>query len=92
MFSVFKSIDDQLADRGYTLVEETYIGAKYERYDEGFNFIHEVDITRRFNGEWTIQSYDRTNTDIFMPSVELTYSEMKLFFKKMKELKGYSFG
>lgn len=87
MLEFLKSTDSRLSDYGFDKVEENILGAKYERYDNTFNFLHKVDICRRFNGIYEIQSYDATNVDTFPSVVALTDIEFNLFNKKIKELK-----
>ena len=87
MLDIFKSTDQKLFEYGFNKVEETVLGARYERYDDAFKFLHKVDISRRFNGIYEIESYDATNADFFSPVVALTDVEMKLFNKKIHELK-----
>lgn len=87
MLEFLKSTDSRLSDYGFDKVEESILGVSYERYDDAFNFLHKVDIHRRFNGVYEIQSYDATNVDTFPSVVALTDYEFKLFNKKIHEMK-----
>ena len=87
MLEFLKSTDTKLSEQGFNKIFETLLSVRYERYDEAFNFIHVVDINRKLNGTYELQSYDSTNTDFFSPVVALTDYEFKLFNKKINEMK-----
>lgn len=87
---LFKSVDEKLEDLGFKLVKEDEHGVYYERFNDDFKFTHCVDICRKTNGNHLIQSYDKkilVDHDIYANSVVgLTYKELCLFTKKMKQI------
>lgn len=83
--SLFKTTDEKLEKLGFTKEEENKFGAIYSRKDEQFGYIQEVALLHKANGNHIMQSYDRTAECSNV--VGLTYKEMKLFTKKMKELR-----
>ena len=84
---LFKSVDEKLSEIGFEKSFESYFGANYEKYVEGFNFVHKVSIVRKSSGKHILQSYDPDAENI---GVGLTGYEMKLFLKKMKQMGLYS--
>lgn len=84
---LFKSVDEKLSEIGFEKIYESDSGADYEKYVEGFNFVHKVSIARKSNGKHVLQSYDPDAENI---GVGLTGYEMKLFLKKMKQMGLYS--
>lgn len=82
---LFKSVDEKLSEIGFEKIYESDSGADYEKYVEGFNFVHKVSIVRKSNGKHVLQSYDLESI-----GVGLTGYEMKLFLKKMKQMGLYS--
>ena len=82
---LFKSVDEKLSEIGFEKIYESDSGADYEKYVEGFNFVHKVSITHKSNGKHVLQSYDLESIGI-----GLTVYEMKLFLKKMKQMGLYS--
>ena len=87
MMKLFKSVDEKLSEIGFEKIYESDSGAEYEKYVEGFNFVHKVSIVRKSNGKHILQSYDPDAENI---GVGLTGYEMKLFLKKMKQMGLYS--
>ena len=82
-----KTIDDKIEELGFAKVEETKYGALYERYNTQFHYTHVVYIINKASGRHIIQSYDKESSSVDGSlSVGLTYLEMKLFTKKMKQL------
>ena len=82
---LFKSVDEKLSEIGFEKIYESDSGADYEKYVEGFNFVHKVSITHKSNGKHVLQSYDLESNGI-----GLTVYETKLFLKKMKQMGLYS--
>lgn len=82
---LFKSVDEKLSEIGFEKTYESDSGVDYEKYVEGFNFIHKVSIVHKSSGKHLLQSYDLESI-----GVGLTGYEMKLFLKKMKQLGLYS--
>nr|DAO03923.1 MAG TPA: hypothetical protein [Caudoviricetes sp.] len=86
---LFKTVDEKIAEIGFTKVEEDKYGCSYERKDKKYNFTQKVDILRKKSGRHILQSYDPDLGD-GNTCVGLTGYEMKLFIKKMKQLKMYA--
>mgnify|MGYP003319390323 CR=1 FL=1 len=85
---MFKSVDKKLEEIGFMLVQDCDTHVHYERRDTKFNFTHTVMLTYKNNGKHILQSYDENLMDskgIGNTCVGLTYSETKLFMKKMKK-------
>ena len=90
---LFKTVDEKLAEIGFTKVEEDKYGCIYERKDKKYNFTQKVVISHKKSGRHILQSYDpdlADNNGIGNTCVGLTGYEMKLFLKKMKRMKMYS--
>lgn len=90
---LFKSVDEKLSEIGFEKIYESDSGADYEKYVEGFNFVHKVSIAHKSNGKHLLQSYDpELIGDGYTGNigVGLTGYEMKLFLKKMKQMGLYS--
>ena len=88
MKKIFKSVDKKLADIGLVKVEDNRYVVTYERYNEKHDYTQIVDILHKTNGKHIVQSYDCDLFDdehIGNTSVGLTYYEMKLILKKMKQ-------
>ena len=85
---LFKTVDEKLAEIGFVKEEEDMYGCVYKRKDKEYNFTQKV-----FIGHNILQSYDPDLGDdkgIGNTCVGLTGYEMKLFIKKMKQLKMYA--
>lgn len=90
---LFKTVDEKLAEIGFTKVKEDKYGCGYERKDEEYYYTQKVTILRKKTGRHILQSYDADlgdNKGIGNTCVGLTGYEMKLFLKKMKQMKIYS--
>ena len=84
-----KTIDDRIAELGFTKIEENEYRVSYERYDERYKYMQNVDILHKASGKHILQSYDKDSCTSDLHSgtgVGLTYSELRLFTKKMKLL------
>lgn len=84
---LFKTVDEKLAEIGFVKEEEDKYGCVYKRKDKEYNFTQKVFIGH------ILQSYDPDLGDdkgIGNTCVGLTGYEMKLFIKKMKQLKMYA--
>lgn len=85
---LFKTIDDKIAQLGFTKTEESNLFCRYERQcKEGY--IQYVDLSHKHDGKHILQSYDKDLYDekgIGNTCVGLTTLEMKLFTKKMRKL------
>lgn len=88
---MFKSIDKKFEEIGFIKIVENEYGATYERKNKEYNFVQVLDILHKASGRHIVQSYDKYLTDSEMignTCVGLSYYEMKLVLKKMKQL-GY---
>lgn len=84
---MFKTTDDKLLELGFSKEHENRYGARYTR--EEATYVHVVDIVKKSFGRSILQSYDKDLMDdsfIGNVGVGLTYKELRLFTKKMKEL------
>ena len=48
---LFKSVDEKLSEIGFEKSYESDSGVDYEKYVEGFNFVHKVSIVRKSSGK-----------------------------------------
>ena len=90
---LFKTVDEKLATIGFTKEKEDKYGCVYKRKDKKYNFTQKVVISHKKSGRHILQSYDpdlADNDGIGNTCVGLTGYEMKLFLKKMKQLKMYA--
>ena len=88
-----KRIDKKLNVIGFNKVSEDKHGVSYERYDEKYKYTQCVDILYKNSGKHILQSYDKELFDtkkIGNTCIGLTGYEIKLFLKKMKQMKLYS--
>ena len=88
---MFKSIDKKFEEIGFIKVSEDEYGVMYEREDEKHKYTQVLAIHHKANGRHIMQSYDKDLGDdqnIGNTCVGLSYYEMKLVLKKMKQL-GY---
>ena len=84
---MFKTTDDKLLEIGFYKEYENKYGVRYVR--EESTYFHVVDIIVKEFGRSILQSYDKDLMDssfIGNVGVGLTYKELRLFTKKMKEL------
>lgn len=87
---IFKTIDEKLNDIGFIKVDEDKYGATYVRNDVKYPYTQRVDIVYKKSGRHILHSYDPALSDqkgIGNICVGLTYTEMKLFCKKMAQMK-----
>lgn len=87
----FKNIDEKLAELGYVQEAETLNSVVY--YKEHTHFTQKVVIERKEWGDLCIRSYDPNTFDCKSNNscVGLTYADLKLFAKKMKEIESKGF-
>ena len=84
----FKTVNEKIKDLGFKIVRENNNIVSYERMNTQYNYIQCVDICHKKSGRHIIQSYDKNLFDtkhIGNTCVGLTYTEIKLFLKKMKQ-------
>lgn len=83
----FKSIDRKIADLGFKETKNDKYGIEYER-NNGV-YIHKVVLLHKASGKHILQSYDPA---LIVPgkigntAVGLSYRELVLFAKKMKQI------
>lgn len=90
--SLFKTIDQRLADLGYTKKEDTEYVVVYSKEEQNPHYTREVVLSHKRSGRHILQSYDPNLGDskgIGNTCSGLTYKELKLFMKKMKQ-KGWT--
>ena len=90
---LFKTVDEKLAEIGFTKEQEDKYGCVYKRKDKKYNFTQEVVIGHKKSGRHILQSYNPDLGDdkrIGNDCGGLRGYEMKLFLKKMKSTKMYS--
>lgn len=88
---IFKNVDEKLAEIGFKKIKENRYCAEYERHDDNHGYTQRVSIMHKSSGKHILQPYDKYFSDskgIGNTCVGLTRYEMKLFYKKMKEI-GY---
>lgn len=88
---LFKSIDEKIEEMGFKKTNEDKYGVEYERYSEKYKYTQRVSILHKASGRHILQSYDTGLFDskgIGNTCVGLSGYEMKLFYKKMKQM-GY---
>ena len=88
---MFKSVDKKFEEIGFIKVKEDQYGVTYERKNEKYNYTQVLCILHKKSGRHIVQSVDKDLMDSKMignTCVGLTYYEMKLALKKMKQL-GY---
>lgn len=88
---LFKSIDEKIEEMGFKKVSEDKYGVVYERYNEKYKYTQCVSILHKASGRHILQSYDTELLDskgIGNTCVGLSGYEMRLFYKKMKQM-GY---
>lgn len=81
-------IDAKLAKMGFEKVRENEHGAEYVK--DCNEYIHTVAILHKNSGRHILQSYDSNLTDqhgIGSTNIGLTYTELRMFAKKMKKMK-----
>ena len=86
---IFKTIDEKLANIGFEKIKENEYGASYARKNTRHNYTQIVELGHKESGYHLCHSYDKDLFDtklIGNTNVGLTMYEMKLFYKKMKEI------
>lgn len=86
--SMFQSPDEKLRAIGFNKVDDNEYGVHYERLIAEYGFTQVLSILHKKSGRHIVQSYDKDLVDsknIGNTGVGLTYYEMKLAMRKMKE-------
>ena len=90
MFTIFKSIDKKFEDIGFHKLEDNKHFVEYARFNKEGKYTQVIDIYYKSNGKHIVLSYDKDLFDVKKignTCVGLTYYEMKLVLKKMKQKK-----
>lgn len=85
---LFKTTDEKFKEIGFKKIQDSDISVIYERWNSDYNYTHVISIDHKRNIDNIVQSYDKDLFDekkIGNTCVGLTYYEMKLIMKKMKE-------
>lgn len=80
-------IDRKLAKIGFNKVGENEYGAYYVRFNEHLKYLHRLELVRKQNGVYILQSYE-SGVSVHSPDtvVGLTMYETRLALKKMKQM------
>lgn len=84
---LFKTTDEKFKEIGFIKVQEDEHGVSYERHKG--SFLQKLDLLHKASGRHIVQSYDPyliDNKKIGNTCVGLSMYEIKLCFKKMKEI------
>ena len=85
---LFVKADREMEKLGFEKVQEDEFGVTYLKKINEHNFVHRIDIVKKSDGNYLVQSYQtKTNSDGYNNCVGLTHSEMKAIMKKYRELK-----
>lgn len=90
MKKLFKNVDDKFREVGFQKVQDDEYGVSYERKEEKYGYTQVLYIGHKASGRHIVQSYDKDLFDeknIGNTCVGLTYYEMKLAIKKMRNKK-----
>lgn len=82
------NLDKKIEKLGYTKTSDNEYGIYYEKYVETYKYTHIVAILNKASGRHILQSYDKDCIckDVCgNAGVGLTYEEMRIFTKKMKQ-------
>lgn len=88
LLELFKTTDEKLEGIGFVKVQDDKYAVRYERMDECHDYVQVLTIDHKDCGMHIVQSYDKDLMDQKMignTCVGLTYYEMKLALKKMRE-------
>lgn len=88
---MFKNIDKKFEDIGFMKISEDEHGVRYERKESEFGYTHVLTILHKKSGNHIVQSYDKDLfdvQDVGNTCVGLTYKELVLIAKKMRQM-GY---
>lgn len=86
---VFKTIDEKFKEIGFDKVNENEYGVHYQRVDKDYKFVQTLYLCHKESGRHIVQSYDENLMDskgIGNTCVGLTMYEIKLCYKKMKQM------
>ena len=87
---MFGNVDKKFEKIGFVKVSEDKYGARYERKNEKYNYTQVLAILHKASGRHIVQSYDKDlfdNKMIGNTCVGLTYYEIKLIKRKMRQLR-----
>ncbi len=87
-----KLIDKKFEKLGYIKTNDSKYCVTYERYDEKYNYIREIDISHKENVDNQVTCYDKTTRVynekgeklLFSPVSSMNITELKLAYKRLK--------
>jgi hypothetical protein len=85
---IFNNVDKKFEKIGFKKIEDTKYCVRYEWFDEDFKYTHVLAICHKASGRHIVQSYDKYLMDAGFTGnvcIGLTYYEMKLALRKMKQ-------
>lgn len=88
MRKLFKTVDDKFREIGFEKVVDNNHAVTYERKNEVYHYTQCLDILYKTSGRHLVQSYDIDLSDEDNTGnvcVGLTYYELKLVMKKMRQ-------
>lgn len=86
---IFKSIDDKIADLGFTISDKSEYGITYVRHNDKFGYTQKVRLQHKQSGRPILQSYDPDLEDskgVGNTCIGISYDELKVFMKKFRKL------
>lgn len=87
---LFKTIDDKFNEIGFQKIQDNEYVVVYERKNEKYGYTQVIGILHKANGRHIVLSYDKELFDdrgIGNTAVGLTFYEMRLIMKKMRQKK-----
>lgn len=86
---LFKNTDMKLKKIGFVKTYESDVVIEYERDDDTYSYTHVLSFISKNSGNHILVSSQKNlNEDGLVNAVGLTKKELKLCYKKMKELWG----
>lgn len=85
MRKMFKTVDDKLKEIGFEKVADNNHMVAYERKNEVYHYTQNLDILHKTSGRHLVQSYAVDEDGDGNVCVGLTYYELKLVMKKMRQ-------
>lgn len=86
---MFRNTDKKLEELGFVKTYESNTILEYERYNNKYDFTHVLSFIHKKSGNHMFISFEKgLNKDCFNNAVGLTKKELKLCYKKLKELWG----
>lgn len=85
---IFSNVDKKFEKIGFKKIADNEYCVRYERYNEEFAYTHVIYLGHKASGRHIIQSYNKTGMHNNLTGnvcVGLTYYEMKLALRKMRQ-------